>query len=195
MRTAICSLESTSPYSQSRSYEWEVEKLPRERPDEYELRTWRNKCHALPDGNIFLPPMAFKMSLDRAAQMLSEQIPGKGKKTFTAFFLSGVLCVEPVVLPLTKEDVEMDRIYANADGQRGSGKRVWKQFPKIANWKADVEFQVLASEISEEVFQRHLEQAGSFVGIGRFRPQSGGFYGRFEVLNIEWVTQALRRAA
>lgn len=186
MRTAIATLKSKSPYSQSRSYDWEVPALNRERKDEYETRTWRHKCHSMPDGKVFIPPMAFKMSLDRAAQMLSLQIPGKGKKTFTAFFLSGVLVVDPVVLPMTKDDVGMDRIYANADGKRGSGKRVWRNFPKIDSWKADVHFQVLADEIGEDVFEQHVEQAGNFVGIGRFRPQNGGFYGRFTVDRIRW---------
>lgn len=187
MRTAVATLKSISPYSQSRSYSWEIEKLPRERPDEYEERTWRHKCHTLPpDGRIFIPPMSFKMSLDRAAQMLSQQIPGKGKKTFTAFFLSGVLVTEPLMLPQTKEDVAMDRIFANSDGKRGSGSRVWRNFPKIENWKGEVSFEVLADEIAEDVFESHLSQAGAFVGIGRFRPQSGGFYGRWKVEKVRW---------
>lgn len=186
MRTAICTLRSTAPYSQSRSYSWEVEKLSRERPDEYEQRTWRHKCHTLPDGSIFIPPMAFKMSLERGAQMLGMQIPGKGKKTFTAFFVSGILVVDPIPLPFKKDDVACDRVYCNADGKRGSGKRVWRLFPRIDEWKADVPFQVLADEISEDVFKQHLIQTGAFVGIGRFRPQSGGFYGRFKVEKIKW---------
>lgn len=185
-RSAIATLKSKSPYSQSRSYSWEIEKLSRERPDEYEERTWRNKCHSMPDGKIFIPPMSFKMALDRAAQMLSMQIPGKGKKTFTAYFLSGVLVVDPFVLPMTKEEVAMDRIYANADGKRGSGKRVWRNFPKIDPWSGDVCFEVLADEIGEDIFEQHLQQAGRFVGIGRFRPQNGGFYGRFDVEKIRW---------
>lgn len=187
MKTAIASLESISPYSQSRSYSWDVEHLPRERPDEYEERTWRHKCHTNGDGKIFIPPMAFKQALDRAAQMLSIQIPGKGKKTYNAYFTAGVLCIEPLLLPLTKEEVNMDRIFANADGKRGSGKRVWRNFPRIDSWKGDVRFEVLADEIGEDVFLQHLTQAGSFVGIGRFRPQSGGYYGRFVIKKITWL--------
>jgi hypothetical protein len=186
MKLAIATLASASPYSQSRAYGPEVEKLPRETADAYEERTWRNKCHTLPDGKVFIPPMAFKMAVDNAAKMLGRQIPGKGKSTYTKFFLSGVLVMEPVVLPQTKEAVERDRIYANADGVRGSGKRVWRNFPRIDSWEAKVPFHVLADEITSDVFEEHLKQAGAFVGIGRFRPQSGGFYGRFEVKKIDW---------
>jgi hypothetical protein len=130
--------------------------------------------------------MAFKMGLDIASKMLGRQIPGKGKSTYSKFFLSGVLCMEEIELPVTKEQMECDVIYANSDGVRGSGKRVWRRFPRLDSWEADVPFVILSDEITESVFEETLRQAGSFVGIGRFRPQSGGYYGRFSVERIKW---------
>lgn len=186
MKIATATLESASPYSQSRSYSHEIEWLPRETHDAYEERTWRNKCHVTSAGQIFVPPMAFKMALDTAAKMLGRQIPGKGKSTYTKFFLSGCLVMEPLVLKERADTIPGDRIYANSDGQRGSGKRVWKTFPRIDKWSGEVQFHVIADEITEGVFTDHLKQAGAFVGIGRFRPQSGGYYGRFSVKDIQW---------
>lgn len=187
MHIATATLASTAPYSQSREYASEVPKLDRETPDVYDKRTWRSHCHVGADGKLFIPPMAFKMALDTAAAMLGMKIPGRARATYTKFFLSGVLCMEPAVLPLTINDVACERIYANADGKRGSGKRVWRQFPRIDKWQVDVPFHVLADEITRDVFAEHLKQAGAFVGIGRFRPQSGGYYGRFEIKKVEWT--------
>lgn len=184
MRIAIAHLKSISPYSQSRAHE--SEKLNRETPDEYEKRTWREKCHSTKEGNVFIPPMGFKQSLDRAAQMLGRQIPGKGKSTYTKFFLSGVMCIDPIVLPNKKADLRGEKIHANADGKRGSGKRVWRTFPVIDEWHAKVSFHVIADEITEDVFEEHLQQSGAFVGIGRFRPGNGGYFGRFKVEKVEW---------
>lgn len=184
MKTALCTLKSVSPYSPSRAHQ--APKLDRETADAYETRTWREKAHFDADGKIFIPPMSFKMALDSAAKMLGEQIPGKGKSTYTKFFSAGVLVLEPVKLPLNKDDLPMDRIHANADGIRGSGKRVWRNFPRVDSWQATVPIVVAANEITKDVFERHLEQAGKFVGIGRFRPQNGGFYGRFEVQKVVW---------
>lgn len=184
MRIAVAHLVGVSPYSQSRAHE--TEKLPRETADAFEVRTWREKLHYNKEGNVFLPPMAFKQSLDAAAKMLGRQIPGKGKATYTKFFQSGVLCVDPPVLPVKKDDVRGERIHANADGVRGSGKRVWRTFPVIDDWEAKVKFHVLASEITQDVFEEHLRQAGAFVGLGRFRPQNGGYYGRFDVKDVSW---------
>lgn len=186
MKLATCTLESQSPYQPSRAYSHEIEKENRETADAYEDRTWRNKCHTMPDGKVFIPPMAFKMAVDKAAKLLGRQIPGKGKSTYTKFFLSGVLVMDPIVLPYTKDDAAKDRIYCNADGVRGSGKRVWRNFPRFDTWKADIPFHVLADEVTKDVFEEHLVQAGAFVGIGRFRPENGGFYGRFKVNKIAW---------
>jgi hypothetical protein len=186
MKLATCTLRSVSPYSQSRAYSHEVEKNAKETHEAYEERTWRNKSHVNPDGHIFIPPMSFKMALDAGAKMTSRRIPGKGQSTYTKFFLSGVLCMDGPVLPETKDSVAFDRIYCNANGKRGSGTRVWRTFPRIDKWEANVEFHVLADEITEEVFEDALIQAGAFVGIGRFRPENGGFFGRFEVVKIKW---------
>jgi len=184
MKIATCHLNSVSAYSQSRAHT--TPKLDRETSEAHEERTWREKCHSDKNGNVIIPPMAFKMALDAAAKMLGMQIPGRGKATYTKFFSSGVLVMDGPVLPLLKADVPFDRIHANADGVRGSGKRVWRNFPRIDEWSAKVQFHVLADEVTKDVFEEHLRQAGQFVGIGRFRPQNGGYYGRFEVTKIDW---------
>lgn len=189
MHTARVTLRSTSPYSPSRAYDHEIPKLPGEKPDAYEERTWRNKAHTNSAGNIYMPPMAFKMGLDTAAQRIGRQIPGKGKATYTKYFLSGVLMFEGPVLPIKAAELtenECDRIHANSDGVRGSGKRVWRLFPRIDDWEVDVEYTILTDEIEQDVFEEALHHAASFVGVGRFRPQNGGYYGRYEVVKCHW---------
>ena len=183
MKTCTATLVALSPYSSSRAHE--TEKVNGETADAYEQRTWANKAH-VDNGKVFIPPMGFKMGLDRAAKMLGLQIPGKGKSTYTKFFESGVLCTEPVFIGDVSE-IKCERVYANADGIRGSGKRVWRLFPRFDGWRADVTFHVLAPEITKEVFEKHLTQAGAFVGIGRFRPEKGGFFGRYKVEKTVWA--------
>src|SRR4051812_30684923 len=90
MRTVTVSFESTAPYSQSRMHD--APKLDKETPDAYERRTWREKCTYDSNGIVEIPAMGFKQALDRAAKVMGEQIPGKGKATYTKFFESAVLC-------------------------------------------------------------------------------------------------------
>jgi hypothetical protein len=184
MKTAICRLESISAYSQSKFYE--TEKLNKERPDDYEARTWRDRLHVTPEGYVYIPPMAFKNCLSSVAKYLSIQIPGKGKSTFTKHIEAGVLVTDSLVLPIKKEDVSGEWYFVPSDGKRGGGKRVKKCFPVIPEWNGEVSFFILDETITEEVFKLHLEESGKFIGIGRFRPQNNGFYGRFKVNEIIW---------
>jgi len=131
MATAVCKLESISPYSQSKHYE--VDKLEKESNQDYEKRTWRERCHADANGELFIPPMAFKNSIAEAAKYLSETIKGKGKATYTKHFEAGVMVMEPLPLGIKKADVLGEWLFVPSDGKRGSGSRVSKCFPCIGH--------------------------------------------------------------
>jgi hypothetical protein len=190
MKQASVRLQSISPYSQSRHYE--EPKRDGEGHRDYEARTWRERLHANANGDVFIPPMAFKVCLDDAARFLGIGIPGKGKSTFTKHFEAGVLVVEPVVLPIKKKDVPGEWLFVPSDGKAGGGKRVDKCFPIISEWEADVTFYVLDETVLQSITTPHgkmtafeyvVGRAGEFIGIGRFRPRNRGFYGRFKLLS------------
>lgn len=172
MHTAIAVLESMSPYSQSRFHN--EPKKEKESADDYEKRTWRSRLHTDDDGRVLIPPMAFKNCLSEAAKFIGKQIPGKGKSTYTKHFEAGVLCMEHLTLPVKSSDVNGEWFFVPADGQRGSGKRVMKCFPVIPKWLGEVRFDIFDDTITEDVFRQHLEEAGKFIGIGRFRPRNQG---------------------
>ena len=184
MRIAIATLRSVSPYSQSRPVQ--SLKSRDETHDDFEQRTWRERCHVDGKGQAYIPPMGFKNCIAEAVKYKSIQIPGKGKSTYTKYFEVGILCKEPMPLGVALEDIKGERLFVPADGKRGGGKRVWKTFPVFHEWSGEVEFLVLDELIDDEVFHNHLVDAGQFIGIGRFRPRNNGFYGRFAVENIVW---------
>jgi hypothetical protein len=182
MRQAIVNLESVSPYSQSRYHN--EPKLEKESAADYEDRTWKKRLHINETGHAFIPPMSFKNCLSECAKYLGIQIPGKGKSTYTKHFEAGVLVTEPLVLDLTEDQIKGEWFHVPSDGRRGGTKRVLKCFPCIPQWKGDVLFYILDDTITEQVLRYHLEQAGKFIGVGRFRPRNNGFYGRFKVNDL-----------
>lgn len=188
MKIATATLQSLSPYSQSRFYQ--AEKLPKELAKDYEARTWRERMHTDEHGRVFIPPMAFKNCLSEIAKYLGMQIPGKGKATYTKHIEAGILVTEPLVLPETKDELKGEWLFVPADGKRGGGKRVEKCFPVVPKWAGEVTFYVMDETVTQDVFRTHLEQAGAFIGIGRFRPRNNGFYGRFRVDNLTWADAA-----
>lgn len=193
MKIAVAHLRSISPYSQSRYHD--TPKLDKERPDDYEMRTWAERLSITDDGHVFIPPMAFKKSLETAARFLGMQIKGRGKATYTKHFKAGVLVTDALVLPIRKQDVPGEVFFVPSDGKAGGGSRVKRKFPVIREWEGNIEFYILDETITQDVFATHLREAGNFIGIGRFRPENGGFYGRFFVVSLKWQEADERLAA
>jgi len=187
MRRAVCRLQSISPYSPSRALSSDLlTKGSGETWDDVEKRVWRDRAHVTEDGEVFIPPMAFKFALDAASKYLNEKIKGQGQKTWAKKFTQGVMCVEPVALGVKKDALEPEWINANADGVRGSSKRVMRCYPMVKKWAASLTVEILDDAIPEDVFTRTLETAGLFNGVGRFAPRVGGYLGRFKVSKVEW---------
>ncbi len=177
-------LESVSPYSSSRQHD--TPKLDKERMDEYEQRTWREKLSTDETGTVVIPAMAFKQALDRCVKVLGMQVPGKGKATYTKHFMAGCLCESDVSLGIHKDTVQSVIINAHVDGVRGSGKRVKKTFPQIPKWAATARFIILDDAITKDVFEKVMKESGQFVGVGRFRPENAGLNGRYSVKGFTW---------
>jgi hypothetical protein len=185
MKTAIATLKSISPYSQSKNYD--AAKLPRELANDFEERTWKERGHWTAEGKLFIPPMQFKNCISDAAKYLGKQVPGKGKNTYTKHFESGIIVPDALILPISKDTVSKDRVYVPSDGKRGGGKRVWKNFPLVPEWAGDVTYVIIDDIITEDVFREHLEMAGQLIGIGRWRPRNNGMFGRFSVVDMTFV--------
>lgn len=191
MRICKIHFEGTAPYSQS--FRHETPKLAKETDDDYDVRTWREKSHVTDDGRIFIPAMAFKQALDGASKMVGGKIPGRGQATYAKLFVTGVAFFDDVVLGVLKADVGSVRINANSNGIRGAGSRVWRRFPVVPanDFKGVAVAQVLDDSIPDEVFERVVRHAGIAQGVGRFRPENGGMYGRFSVTQFEWQSVTL----
>ena len=184
MKEAIVQLSGVSTLSMGRHYEVESKDETRE---EYEKRTWRERLHYNKSDEVFIPPMMFKKTLEEVASYLSIKIPGKRNQTYTKKFKAAVLVTDPMMLGIKKDDVEGEWVFVPSDGKAGGGSRVNKCFPVIHDWSGTVKFYIMDSEITEAVFTNHLTEAGKFIGIGRFRPIRGGYYGRFSVDKVEFV--------
>ena len=204
MKKFIAHLKSSSPYSQSKYHK--TVKLPGELSGAYEERTWRERLHYDSENNVYIPGTQFANAVRSAAKYLNIQIPGKGKSTFTKNFDSGIMVTDNIYIGVKKDDVEREYtcvtanglkkdnvvgewVYVPSDGRVGGTTRVEKCFGKIAEWEGTLEFHILDPIITEDVFLKVLEAAGSLIGVGRFRPRNRGWYGRFEVVDYEWIDE------
>lgn len=189
MKSYTIELQGTTPILFGSQYS--VAKQNRESAGEYEERTWRERMHKDDHGNLLLTPLMLKNCLRDAAKYLSEQIPGKGKSTYTKHFKAGVMVFDNIAMttpagkPIAVDEVEPLWLNVPSDGMTGGTKRVPKAFPQVKEWKGTAEVHVLDEVITKEVLLRHLTQAGNFIGLGAMRVGNGGISGRFKVVSIK----------
>lgn len=198
MRVYLVSLQSVTPYFQSRNYtmdEGEAKRLSKEGPDDWEKRTWMHRTHLNQDGQLIIPASAIQKAIVDGAGYLSEKIPGRGNEKWTKHFASGILIPEDIVLPGRRENVDGLWLHLPADGRRGGGKRVWKRMPFIPAWNADIAIYILDEILTEEIVRRVIEHAGQFIGIGQNRPQQRGTSGRFILTELVESREPLKRVA
>ena len=205
----ICraTLTGITPYSQSRAIV--TAKEDKETHDEFEKRCWRDRLHVNDDGYMIIPPMALKNAVTAGGLFLGRKIKGKGMATYTKHFEAGFMVVDPIITPykaaegkITEPGTASDPkiingewLFLNADGKRGGGSRVWKCYPRILAWSGVAEFHILDPILHEAIFTEALEATGKFIGIGRFRPQKAGMYGRFRIDSVEWIDDEMAIAA
>lgn len=188
MSVAEISLYGLSPMTQSRQHN--DPRLQSENHEDYDLRTWRSKLNVEErDGvnTIVIPAHGMQQAIAAGAKYSKRQIPGQGKATWTAKFTSGIMLLDSPALNIDPASVGHITISANADGVRGSGKRVPRRFPYIPRgWTTKFQCYILDPIITEIVFHEMLDIAGMFIGVGQFRPEKGGSNGRFRVEALRW---------
>jgi hypothetical protein len=186
MRTAVITIKGVSPYSASKVLD-DAKPGRGESHEDHEERTWRQRLNIDSAGVGIVPPMAFAKAIQKAAKDYCGKVKGEGNTTWTKYFEQGILVTDPLPLPVTRENVQCERLFVPSDGVRGSGKRVWKCFPIVHQWGGSVTVYVLSDKITPTVFEAAADVAFKLVGIGRFRPEHGGFYGRGTVESIAWT--------
>ena len=187
-------IKGISPYSQSKFIDKdEIPKEGKETADAYEKRTWQSRMHVDKKGNAFMPPMALKKAVEGASKYAGK-IPGERNATYSKRFKSGLLVTDQITLftedgkVARADDFEGEWLFLDAGGKAGQGgTRVKRRMPRIVNWTAEAVVHVIDEVITEDVLERVLVDAGRFVGVGRFRPEVGGFYGRFQLDSIEEI--------
>lgn len=185
MKNYIAHIESVSPYTQSKHVI--TPKLEKEKADDFERRTWRDRIHADENGEVFIPAMALKNCFSEAAKYLSLRIEGSGKSTYTKHFEAGLLIPQNIPLGIMRDNVAGVELFLNADGKRGSGTRVMRIMPTIMSWYAEFPIVVLDETITADVLKYHIEQAGAFIGIGQHRPRNNGVNGRFVLKSLKEI--------
>lgn len=133
-------------------------------------------CYRLPSGQLYLPSIAFRASMLGAA---------KGRrigKQAARGVLSGAMFTAALHVPLENEkgkpltdyEVDVQRVVVQRQG-------VMRARPRIDAWTGVLQLEYDADFLKEDWLREFLEIAGKTIGVGDYRPERGGPYGRFRV--------------
>lgn len=124
------------------------------------------------DGEYGIPAMAFKSALITAAH---KDVGIEKTLVRKSFFIP---CSDPNgVIPIKSEPPA-----AREDMVRvGAGSADLRYRPEFAQWTAEILAEYDAEMLTVDDIVNLVNRAGFGVGIGEWRPEKGGEYGRFQV--------------
>lgn len=130
------------------------------------------------EGKLVQPSIHIISTLKKAGAKY--QIPGQGKLTYKNIMGSGAVIIEPDMIPHEIQEWKIDRRPVVV--QRA---RIVRQRPVLNSWALSFRVEYDEDEIPKAVLKELLDYAGRRVGIGDFRPERGGSFGRFIVTKFE----------
>jgi hypothetical protein len=186
MKKATVTLRSLTPITFGKFHQ--TPKLNKELHEDYERRTWREKTHYDPKKlEVYIPGIMIANCIRESAKFMSKQIPGKGKATYTKHFDSGIFIKDNISIHPNKEQLtDFSAVHVPSDGQRGGTKRVIRYFPRFESWEGTFEIIVGDDIITADVMEEVLNNAGSLIGMGTWRPRNRGNNGRFELVKMSF---------
>jgi len=144
----------------------------------------RNRKRTEDDVNSYLyldeknrlvqPAIHFIAAMKRAGAKF--QIPGQGKSTYKNLIGSGVVTIEPDMILHESQVWEPNRQAVSVQQSR-----VVRTRPLLKKWLLSFTIVYDEGEIKKDVIKEILDYAGRRVGIGDFRPEKGGSFGKFFV--------------
>lgn len=145
----------------------------------------KSRAYLTEDGMPYLPTENFMACLITAGMYI--RLDGKRQmSTRQSTLLPGFLTIENPYLPLTGlNDIaatwEVDmRQGRNPNG----GEAVCIIRPRFDQWSFSASLLIDIDSIAEDMIRELIDMAGSRVGLGDFRPQRRGVYGKFKV--VKW---------
>lgn len=153
------------------------------------------KIYRDPNGRIALPAEMLFSCLVGAGRNV--KLGKKSVSTLGSTMLPDLLSIQDSHLPLTNipEGINgAEKEYWSVDKRRGVGYNgktptaVAIIRPKFVNWEFSVTV-VHDAKVNAEFVKGLFENAGSTQGLGSFRPNKKGMFGRFTVVEVEEMKQ------
>lgn len=174
-------IQGTTPLLFNRFRDTQIEGKSKKRTGAIMESEIEDKLYLNEKGKVLLPAVYIKNALSEASKQF--KIVGKGKSTYTKLVAS-TIDVEPFMIDFDSDKYEVFRISAVNPMTRG---RMMTERPKFNKWSASFEIILNDPAIPINVINEILEHAGKYVGIGDWRPQTKGMFGKFLISEFKVI--------
>jgi len=166
-------------HNKPEEYGFDVEWVEKKASNEYEKEALK-KLYINSDGKIYQPATHIERALIEAGKKI--KVKGAGKATYSKLFGSMITIPQMDILHKNPE-YEIYKTLVVIPSTKG---RVMRYRPMFKEWKLvfEIEFE---DEISAEAVKEALEIAGKYIGIGDWRPEKKGKFGKFQVTSFQEV--------
>lgn len=189
MKKYNITLKSLTPYMQHRMddvslAEWEkCRKQIIERPEvsEKDLHRAEYHCYRNNVGQCYIPADQIRLSLINAGTYMKSKVGTRSKSMKTIVAACFIVTPDEIILPDWALIDKRSAVNKNIKG------RVIVIRPKWLQWEVSFILECHEPSITVETIKQLFQYAGSFCGIGSYRPTNNGFFGRFEIINIKEI--------
>lgn len=179
-------IEGTSPLLYNRFIDTEIEGTAKKRTGKAKGVPVEDKLYTMKeDGQVgnpipYIPAIYFRNTMIGAGKQF--QVQGKGKATYSKL-IGSTVDVLPDKIP-NNHTWDVLRVPAVNPNTKG---RVMTERPKMDEWSCEFTIVLDDDSISMDTIIEILEHAGKYVGIGDWRPDKKGRYGKFRVVEFKEV--------
>lgn len=179
METYDVTIEGTTPLLFNRFIEASIASETKKRPGATKKKDIEDKLYKTPKGKIYTPSTHLRGALINASKQF--KIKGKSRSTYSKLVGSSIeINPDTIVHKIQKwNDFSVSAVNPNTRG------RVLVSRPKMDKWSLDFTLTFPENDIPIEVMKNILDYAGQYVGIGDWRPDKKGKYGKFMVTRFE----------
>jgi hypothetical protein len=137
--------------------------------------------YVLPDGKLYQPAECIKQALIEAGKAFKKGKSNKSK-TFASF-----LIISPEAIIHKHQKYKVDRRAVVIPSTKG---RVMRNRGRFDEWELNFNVLILDDdEIDMALLHDALEYAGHYIGIGDYRPQKKGMFGRFIISSLKEIKE------
>lgn len=180
MKNIECEVTGISPLLQHRYPLEDAEEQVKTKSKSQHDGDVERSLYRLPDGTIYQPAIHFISAMKKAGSRY--QIKGQGKATYRLLIGSGAVLITPDAIPHRQQKYEIDARPVVNPSTKG---RIVRKRPCLTNWSLRFNIEYDEDDIGASMIHEILAYAGKRIGIGDFRPERGGPFGRFMITKFE----------